>query len=214
MIYTIIMSKHSNGVKQWRKRTKERIIHAMGGQCACCGYNRCPSALALHHIIPEQKDPSVAGWRSNSASWDKIVNELKKCILVCHNCHHEIHDDYINVPTNAPQFDEKYANYKQLTAAINAKIESETKSKPKIHKPIQERFHPCPRCNTPTPAHKKHCSLQCSRHSFTTRFRRIVNWCDFDLETLYKQMPVVNIAELIGCSDAAVHKRLKKLKLK
>ena len=69
---------------------KDRIIQTMGGCCQICGYNKCVQALDLHHINPEEKDRVISGNLLNNA-WTKVCNELKKCILVCANCHREIH---------------------------------------------------------------------------------------------------------------------------
>jgi len=68
---------------------KEKAVEYMGGKCCKCGYKKCFAALDFHHIDPEQKEHQ---WNTlRFQSWDKIVEELKKCILVCKNCHTEIH---------------------------------------------------------------------------------------------------------------------------
>jgi len=105
------MSKQSEKVKKWRKSCKARIILAMGGSCCICFYNKCSAALALHHLDPSKKDLSFSKIRSNPKSWETIVKELRKCILVCHNCHSEIHTGMISEPMDAPKFDEDYAHY-------------------------------------------------------------------------------------------------------
>ena len=38
-----------------------------------------------------QKDFSLSSTRANPKNWDSIVKELKKCILLCSNCHKEHH---------------------------------------------------------------------------------------------------------------------------
>jgi len=106
------MSKQSEYVKSWRKRSKARIIESMGGSCAICGYNKCVSALALHHLDPNSKDFNLSDALKNAKSWDKIVNELRKCALLCHNCHCEVHEKLINVPEDAPKFNEELFDYK------------------------------------------------------------------------------------------------------
>lgn len=73
-----------------RTRRKENIVYVMGERCQICGYNRSIHALELHHINPEQKDFSFN--KADSVAWEKMVPELQKCILVCANCHREIHD--------------------------------------------------------------------------------------------------------------------------
>lgn len=108
------MSKASEKVKTWRRRTKARMIASMGGQCAICGYKKCHAALAFHHLDPSKKDFGFGAMRASPKNWLKIVDELKKCILLCHICHEEIHDGMTQIPKEYPQFDEKYRDYKAL----------------------------------------------------------------------------------------------------
>lgn len=66
---------------------KERAVAHLGGRCKLCGYNKCLAALEFHHEDPETKDFTI----SASMSWARIEAELAKTILVCSNCHREIH---------------------------------------------------------------------------------------------------------------------------
>ena len=58
----------------------------MGGKCCLCGYDKCIAALELHHINPEEKEFSFSNYNSYK-SLDLLIDELKKCILLCSNCH-------------------------------------------------------------------------------------------------------------------------------
>ncbi len=62
------MSKSSEKVKRWRKATKQRIIDSFGGKCGICGYEKCPDALALHHLNPLEKEFGLGGVRANIVS--------------------------------------------------------------------------------------------------------------------------------------------------
>lgn len=75
-------------VRAWRQRTKARAVEYMGGKCQNCGYDRCLRALAFHHLDPGKKDFGVS---STCVSWKAMVRELKKCTLLCSNCHMELH---------------------------------------------------------------------------------------------------------------------------
>lgn len=92
--YVIQKSKEvksrSDYVISWRKRTKIKLIKYKGGECEKCGYNKCISALHFHHLNSEEKDFTIS---SKSLSFDKLKNEVDKCILVCSNCHAEIHEE-------------------------------------------------------------------------------------------------------------------------
>lgn len=61
-----------------------------GGKCQCCGYNRYVGALEFHHINSEEKDFGISA-KGYTRSWERVKEELDKCILVCANCHREIH---------------------------------------------------------------------------------------------------------------------------
>ena len=58
------------------------------GQCLKCGYNKCMSALEFHHRNPLEKDTIVS---SADITVEKAIEESKKCILLCSNCHKELH---------------------------------------------------------------------------------------------------------------------------
>jgi DNA invertase Pin-like site-specific DNA recombinase len=76
-------------VINWRRRVKIKLIEYKGGECEKCGYNKCINALSFHHKDPNEKDFSISG---KSYSFDRMKKEVDKCILVCSNCHIEIHE--------------------------------------------------------------------------------------------------------------------------
>jgi hypothetical protein len=79
-----------------RKKIKEKAINYKGGCCQKCGYNKCVGALEFHHLNPNEKDFSLSS-NGYSLSWETIKKELDKCILVCANCHREIHEELRNL---------------------------------------------------------------------------------------------------------------------
>ncbi len=83
-------------VRSWRRRTKERAVEYLGGRCHNCGYNRCHRALSFHHCDPHEKDFNVS---SRCVSWESIAKELDKCVLLCSNCHMEVHDGLLLIGT-------------------------------------------------------------------------------------------------------------------
>lgn len=85
------MSYASQKIKDWRRRTKERMVLAMGGVCFTCGTkDQCYEIYDFHHIDPSSKLVSLGNVRANPRGWSRIVIELKKCLLVCSNCHRKI----------------------------------------------------------------------------------------------------------------------------
>jgi len=55
-----------------------------------CGYGRYQGALEFHHLDTSKKDFGLST-KGLTRSWEKTKRELEKCILVCSNCHKEIH---------------------------------------------------------------------------------------------------------------------------
>lgn len=86
--------KNYKHVKTHRQKVKERAVEYKGGKCEKCEYNKCVRALEFHHIDPTEKDFTIGYYKI--LSWEKIKKELDKCILVCSNCHREIHDEIDN----------------------------------------------------------------------------------------------------------------------
>lgn len=84
------------GVVAWRQRTKLKAIEYKGGCCQTCGYRKCVWALSFHHVDPSQKDFGIGG--RNLKSWARIQVELDKCVLICSNCHAEVHDALDSTP--------------------------------------------------------------------------------------------------------------------
>ena len=73
---------------QKRLRLKEQAVAFLGGECAICGYSKCPAAFDFHHPDSSSKDFSI----SEKSSWDATFEaELRKCVLLCTNCHREVH---------------------------------------------------------------------------------------------------------------------------
>jgi len=88
--------ENSEIVVRAQKRKKIKAVNYFGGKCQKCGYDKCVDALEFHHIDKDQKEerPSyiITHW-----SWERVLPELEKCILVCSNCHKEIHANSINL---------------------------------------------------------------------------------------------------------------------
>lgn len=67
-----------------------KIKFYRGGKCERCGYNTCLKALEFHHLDPTKKDFTISNDKFKLA---EAVEETKKCIILCANCHRELHDN-------------------------------------------------------------------------------------------------------------------------
>ena len=72
-----------------RRKFKEKAVALAGGRCQICGYAKHQGVLEFHHVDPATKSFGISGG-GYSRSWSKIREEMRKCILVCANCHREI----------------------------------------------------------------------------------------------------------------------------
>ena len=99
-----------NRYQKHRIRIKELIVASLGGKCVCCGYNKSMYALDCHHIDPKTKTASLSDIRRNHGNWKDIVKELRKCVLVCANCHREIECGIRQLPQMVTRFDETYVD--------------------------------------------------------------------------------------------------------
>ena len=55
------------------------------------GCNRCPmkrpACLDFHHIKPSDKKFSIGNAIQMNLCWKTVLKEIKKCVLLCANCH-------------------------------------------------------------------------------------------------------------------------------
>jgi hypothetical protein len=77
-------------VQKRRKELRLKAVAYKGGMCQICGYDRCIEALEFHHLDSSRKDFGISS-KGYTRSWSKVQEELEKCLLLCANCHREIH---------------------------------------------------------------------------------------------------------------------------
>ena len=92
----------SASVSKRRKNLKIKLVNFFGGKCVLCGYSKCIEALEFHHLDPLKKSFGVS-FAGATRAYDKILEEAKKCILVCANCHREIENNTGAYPKQAIQ---------------------------------------------------------------------------------------------------------------
>ena len=82
---------HAKAVTIKRRAIKKMLVQYKGGKCERCGYNKCIRALEFHHLDPSQKDFGVSTCLTMDMS--SLKQEVDKCILLCSNCHAEVHQE-------------------------------------------------------------------------------------------------------------------------
>ena len=131
-------------MNDFRYRLKQKAVHYKGGKCNMCGYNNEMKALQFHHTDSKAKDFAIS--QVKSSSWDNIKIELDKCILLCANCHSEIHAKEIN---------EENEKIRNITISLRERVKDtriceRCKTEFKIHKHYESKFcNSCRYINTP-----------------------------------------------------------------
>ena len=177
-------------VKNFRIRLKERIVYVMGDSCQCCGYDRLNSALELHHLNSQEKEFTLG--QNTNISWNSAKEEIQKCILVCANCHREIHAGLIDNSTLQSSFNiERALEIDKLVDDVK-------------HKKITF----CKSCGAEIYKGSELC-IQCFAQQ-----RRIVDRPNrTELKEMIRTIPFTQIAKQYNVSDNAIRKWCKSVNL-
>lgn len=94
--------KYEADIRPRRMERKMALIQLMGGQCSICGYRKSAAALEFDHLHDGQsftphgsKNPEKARALSHLLAQNtpegfrSAIEEVKKCRLLCANCHRE-----------------------------------------------------------------------------------------------------------------------------
>ena len=183
----------SNGkdIINYRRRRKSNLIQVCGGKCCICGYDKTNSALEFHHINPDEKKYGIA--QGNCHDLEKDLEEVRKCILVCANCHREIHDGlYKEEQLKQLQiYNEEIANKLRQD-----KLKLQTKT-----------IYTCASCGKEITRYSKSglCE-ECVRKAS----RVVERPTREELKQLIRNKPFTQIGQMYGVSDKAITKWCKK----
>jgi len=76
---------------------KTFLLNKLGGKCQHCNetdYN----ILEFHHINPTEKEYEICHGALRLKNITRYLQEIKKCIILCSNCHKKIHTKYFKHP--------------------------------------------------------------------------------------------------------------------
>jgi hypothetical protein len=75
-----------------------KSLEYMGCECQDCGvrfeYPKDKDQYHFHHVNPLTKIDNVSRIIARRSSWKLILEELKKCVLLCKPCHMKRHTDF------------------------------------------------------------------------------------------------------------------------
>lgn len=101
----LAMREERAAIAKMRIKLKIGIIDTLGGKCSECGYNRHKMVLAFHHLDPSLKEGKIGNmltsaalrlYKKDARGCQKLIDEIKKCRVLCPTCHAEQH---LNSPT-------------------------------------------------------------------------------------------------------------------
>lgn len=179
-------SKNSEYVCNHIKRRKKDLISLFGSKCCICGFNAFQEALEFHHIDPQTKSFGLTDSNAVTKALEKQLEEARKCVLLCANCHRGLHAGYLELPENAKDsFNEERA--KEL-------LEMKWQIK---HN--QKRY--CKRCGVEISRDAKYC-VDC--HILLSR--KVDRPSRDELKKLIREKPFTHIAKDYSVSDNTIRK--------
>lgn len=113
MLYAGVESRHPLFLWAFKKKTektRQKAIDIVGNKCWVCGYDRTFSNLCFHHVDDSDKSFGLSIREMTGYAWERVISEIKKCVLVCHNCHGEIHDGLISKVRITKLWESKWKN--------------------------------------------------------------------------------------------------------
>jgi len=78
--------------KEKGRRRKRELIALLGGECQVCGYKKNFAVLSFHHRDAAQKTMKLSARELSNNRLEVLLNEVRKCDLLCANCHLELHN--------------------------------------------------------------------------------------------------------------------------
>ena len=175
----------SQNVINFVRRRKANLIKLFHGRCCICGFDAFQEALEFHHLNPDEKEFNITGQAATKALKTQI-EEVKKCILVCSNCHRGIHAEKIIPPQNPMQFFDTEVE-KELLQDLYSKT-------------IKQKQY-CKNCNKEITIGSNYC-LECYP-KFQQKVERPTRE---ELKFLIRENSFVSIGKKYGVSDNAIRK--------
>lgn len=176
---------NSEAVCNHVKKRKRDLVSVLGGKCCICGFDGFQEGFDFHHVNPQEKSFGFGAQAATKALIPQL-EELKKCVLVCSNCHRGIHASIFVVPENWQEF----YDYQKAEELI------------KENQLIKEgKKYYCQRCGRLISYKASHCE-ECSK----LISRKVDRPQREELKQLIRTLPFTTIAKKYGVSDNAIRR--------
>lgn len=86
------------------RMSRLELLWSLKTPCAKCGEDR-KCSIHFHHIDPKEKDVCLS---HGSVGKARIMEEVKKCVCLCANCHEEFHYLYGHKPEHPVEALQEY----------------------------------------------------------------------------------------------------------
>ena len=175
-------SKNSEYVCNHVKKRKKDLASLFGGKCCICGFDAFQEALEFHHIDPSIKSFGLTDSTAATKALEKQLEEARKCVLLCANCHRGVHAGYLELPIGVEySFSEKRAQ--------------------ELIEEKQRKIYRCERCGVEITRKASLC-VECAK----LVSRKVDRPSREDLKKLIREKPFTHIAKDFCVSDNAVKK--------
>lgn len=175
-------SKNSEYVCNHVKKRKKDLASLFGGRCCICGFDAFQEALEFHHIDPSTKSFGLTDSNAVTKALEKQLEEARKCVLLCANCHRGVHAGYLELPSNA----ELFFNEERAQELIEEK---------------RRKIYRCERCGAEI-THKAKLCAECA----SLASRKVDRPSRDELKALIREKPFTHIAKEYFVTDNAIRK--------
>ena len=186
--------RNTEAVIRTRRNNKIELIKYKGGKCSQCGYDKpVPTVYHFHHLNPEEKEFTIAQYMSRKL--ETLKKEVDKCILLCGNCHAEMHDKaYIR------SHEETIAKLKSATLEELEIIGRRTRLAS-----ISKVCEQCSKEFVTKRSVQRFCSVECTR----LFYRKVERPSKEELLALLSNANFVQVAKMFDVTDNTIRKWLK-----
>lgn len=184
-------------VAAYRRKVKKMAIIYKGGECIVCGYSRCADALSFHHTNPESKDFQISS--GNTYAWSTVKDELDKCVLLCQNCHSELHAGNISIENFLIRDPNREVGESLLEKqGFDPHLSRDNKNQPDLK---------CKDCGVDVSKRADRCRSCAGKNCKDTK----IQWPSIhQLIEQVKENSFMDIARQLGVSDNAIRNRIRR----